>query len=107
MATEKGFRQDETSWPEAPGAGAMLRIPSFAKLGAPACHGGSMFQMRRTWGLVRGNWDPVKRGARSWEEKVPLGEGAYSPRDAWEAAQFVSDSESNSANCFWEIKSKA
>ena len=48
MATENGFQQGEFIWPEASEAGATLRAPSFANVGAREGDGGSMLREGRT-----------------------------------------------------------
>ena len=61
-----------------------MRIPSLVRIDAPGSRGGSMFQERRTSGSSR------KKGAGK-----TLGEEAHRPQVEFEAAQFVSDDESD------------
>ena len=88
-------RQNDISWPQVPGADGTLRIPSFAERSAPEGRGGSRVQRKRTRDVVRENKDRTKHAAESRECKLPPGEEAHLPQDAWKAAQFASDNGPN------------
>ena len=79
---------------------ALLLIPSSAKRDLRDRHAGSMFQGRRTRGLVTAIRDPEKQVAKSRECSFPLDEKAHLPQDVLEAVQFIADSESNFSECF-------